>query len=230
MNAQQNPQRFLNFVLYSYWRSSCSWRCRLALNLLKVPYEYRSVHLIKDGGQNNSEQFQKLNPAQKVPVLEMFDSLTNQKIQLSESSSIIEFLVENFQNENSEKKILPVDTILKAKTRMLYNHIACNIQPIQNLPVLNKVAEGGIDKADWAYYWITRGLTALEQMISETKGKYCVGDNVSLADVYLVPQLYNARRFKVDLDKFPNLLEIETNLKGLEEFVKASPENQPDAE
>jgi len=229
MNAQTS-QRFSKLILYSYWRSSCSWRCRLTLNLLKIPFEYQSINLINNGGENHSDSFHKLNPAQKVPVLEFFDSQTNQTSYLSESSSIIEFLVENFQKESAGVFLLPLDTVSRAKTRTLYNHIACNIQPIQNLPVLNKVAESGVNKADWANYWISKGLEALEELVKETKGKFCVGDNVTLADVYLIPQLYNARRFNVQLEKFPSLLEIEGILKDLAEFVKASPENQPDAE
>lgn len=241
MNDQTtSQQRFSNLILHGYWRSSCSWRCRLVLNFLKINFEYRAVHLVKNGGENHTEFFHKLNPAQKLPVLEFFDSQANKTIHLTESSAIIEFLLENFQTrkENEKEKeenksgamLLPSDPVLKAKTRTLYNHIACNIQPIQNLPVLNKVAESGVNKADWANYWISKGLEALEDLVKETKGRFCVGDAVTLADVYLVPQLYNARRFNVQMDKFPCLLEIEANLKDINEFVLASPENQPDAE
>jgi len=220
--------RFSNLVLYSYWRSSCSWRCRLALNLLKIQYEYKAIHLVKNGGENHSEEFHKLNPAEKVPVLELFDNQQNKKVYLNESSAIIEFLIENFKNE--KVSLLPEDSFLKAKTRTLYNHISCNIQPIQNLPVLNKVAESNINKVDWANFWINKGLENFEEMVKETKGKYCVGNDITIADIYLIPQLYNARRFNVDVSKFSNLIEIESNLKDLDEFIKASPENQPDAE
>jgi len=200
----------------------------LVLNILQIPYEYKAVHLVKNGGENHSEEFHKINPAEKVPVLELFDSNENKKVFLNESNAIIEFLLENFKNENTN--LLPEDPILKAKTRKLYNHIACNIQPIQNLPVLNKVAEYNVNKADWANFFINKGLESFEEMVKETKGKFCVGDNITLADIYLVPQIYNARRFNVDVSKFSNISEIENNLKDLDEFLKACPENQPDAE
>jgi len=222
--------RFTNFILYSYWRSSCSWRCRIVLNILNIPFEYRAIHLIKNGGENHLDSFHKLNPAEKIPVLEFLDSQSNKIVNISESSAIIEFLVENFKSKSSSACLLPEDAILRAKTRTLYNHVACNIQPIQNLPVLNKVAESNINKIDWANFWITKGLEGLEELVKDSRGNYCVGDSVTLADVYLIPQLYNARRFNVQVEKFVNLLEIEANLREIEEFVKAIPENQPDAE
>lgn len=221
-------QRFSNFILYSYWRSSCSWRVRIVLNILKISYEIKPIHLVKGGGEQYSEIFKTLNPAQKVPVLEFFDNSNNKKLHISESNAIIEFLIENFPDNDTT--LLPKDTIQRARVRILYNHIACNIQPIQNLPVLNKVNEYNVNKAEWAKYWITKGLDSFEELVKETKGTYCVGDNVTLADIYLVPQLYNARRFNVELDKFPNLLEVEANVKNLESFIQASPDNQPDAE
>jgi maleylacetoacetate isomerase len=220
--------RFTDFILFGYFRSSCAWRCRIVLNYLEIPYENISIHLVKEGGMHLKDEYKLINPAQRVPTLQFKDnSKGGDIINLTESSAIIEFLIENF---SEGKSLLPEDAILKAKTRAMYNHISCNIQPLQNLVVINKVSEIGGDKMNWANYWINRGLENLEELVKETKGKYCVNDQFTLADVYLVPQIFGARRFKVDINKFPNLIEIEANLNKLDCVIKAAPENQPDFE
>lgn len=222
-----NSSRFSDIILFGYWRSSCAWRCRIVLNYLEIPYENRSVHLVKEGGMHLKEEYKQINPAQRVPTLQFKDNTNGKIVNLTESSAIIEFLLENFP---SKKSLLPEDTLLKAKTRAMYNHITCNIQPLQNLAALNKVNEMGGDKLDWAKFWINKGLEALEELVKETRGKYCVKDDISMADVYLIPQMFGARRFKVDIEKFKNLLEIESNLLKLDYVVNAAAENQPDAE
>lgn len=220
--------RFTDLILFGYWRSSCAWRVRIVLNYLEIPYDNRSVHLVKEGGMHLKDDYKKINPAQRVPTLQFKDNSNNQIINLTESSAIIEFLIENFSN--GKKSLLPEDTLLKAKTRAMYNHITCNIQPLQNLAALNKVNEFGGDKLEWAKFWINKGLESYEELVKETRGLYCVKDDLTMADVYLIPQLFGARRFKVDIEKFPNLLEIEANLLKLDYVVKAAAENQPDAE
>lgn len=216
-----------NFTLYSYWRSSCSWRVRITLNMKNVKYTYKPVHLVKNGGEHLSEEFTKLNPAQRVPLLTFENFETKQVHSIAESAAICEFLEEQYPLPS----LLSKDPFQRAKIRQIYNEIQCNIQPIQNLCVLQKVeADFKADKNEWANYWIKTGLTEVESLVQSSRGKYCVGDSVSFADIFLIPQLYNARRFKVDLSELKNLLEIEKNVSEIEEFKAALPDNQPDAE
>ena len=197
--------KYSNFVLYSYWRSSCSWRVRCVLNYKNIPYTISPVHLI--------------------PCLEF--KYEGKTTYLSESVAICEFLEEIFP----EKSIFPTDPLLKAKVRMICLEIASGIQPLQNLSVMNKIeSDFKGNKAEWSKFFISKGLEALEITLNETRGKFCVGDIPTLADAFLVPQIYNARRFNVDLNVFPNILEIESNLKSIDSFDKARPENQIDAE
>lgn len=212
-------------TLYSYWRSSCSYRVRIALNLKGIEYQIHPIHLLKEGGQQYSDEYKKLNPSCKVPTLEVFDENGN-SVYISESTAICEYLEEVY----SDVPLLPKQPIERAKVRAVYNAISSNIQPIQNLPVLNKISEIGGNKMEWGKYWIDRGLESVEQLVTQYRGKYCVGDQITLADAYLVPQLYNARRFNVDLTKFPNLIEIEERLLSEWAFDNAKPENQLDAE
>ena len=216
---------FSNFVLYSYWRSSCSWRIRIVLNLKKINYKINAINLLKS--EQTHEQFAELNPFKKIPALafEVHDKGNTKKILLQESSAICEFLEET----HTEVNLLPKDAIDRAHVRAICSHIACNIQPIQNLPVLNRIEELGLKKAEWAKEWISKGLKDLDNMLTICRGKYCFGDEITLADAFLVPQLYNARRFNVDMNEFVNLIGIEANLKEVEAFRLASPENQPDS-
>ena len=209
--------------LYSYWRSSCSWRIRIVLNYKNIPYKTIPVHLVKEGGQQLSDKFTEINPVQRVPVLEI---QTPEKVHLIESMAICQYLEDVYPEPN----MLPKDPLDKATVLSICSDIACNIQPIQNLAVLNKVGSMGGDKAEWAKFWITKGLDALEAILAKTKGKYCFSDNVTLADAFLVPQLYNARRFEVDMSKYPIIVEIESNLAEIEAFKKAHANSQPDAE
>jgi maleylacetoacetate isomerase len=218
-------KKYGNFILYSYWRSSCSWRVRIVMNLKNLKYEIKSINLLK--GEQRGETYSEINAFKKVPSL-VFDEEDNGKINkiiLQESTAICEFLEDNYTDIN----LLPKNPVDRAHVRALYSHIACNIQPIQNLPVLNKIEELGCNKMEWAKEWITNGLRDLEKMTITFRGRYCYGDQITLADAFLVPQLYNARRFKVDVNEFPNLLEIETNLNKVEAFRLAAPENQPDS-
>jgi maleylacetoacetate isomerase len=210
-----------DFNLYSYWRSSCSWRVRTVLNQKGIDYKITPIHLVKN--EQFSDDFTKLNPIQRVPVLEF--EYNGKKVQLVESTAICEFLEDAFP----DKPILPKDHLLKGKVRAICSEIASNIQPLQNLCVLNHLEKLGQNKMEWGKEYIAKGLSAVDVLVNETKGKYCVGDEVSLADAFLVPQLYNARRFNVDLSVYPSLLEIEKNLGELDAFINAHPDKQPDA-
>jgi maleylpyruvate isomerase len=210
--------------LYSYWRSSCSWRVRIALNLKGLAYTYEAVHLLKDGGQQNTEAYRALNPMRTVPTLEFEEGGVVRR--LSQSMAILEYLEERYRTP----ALLPADPLLRARARMLAEMVNSGIQPLQNLSVLQFVKHElkGDDKS-FPAHWNARGLTALEAAVKETAGTYCLGETVSFADIFLVPQLYGARRYEVDLTPFPTLTRIEAACEKLPAFQAAHPDRQPDA-
>eukprot|EP00013_Stygamoeba_regulata_P023962 CAMPEP_0177655586 /NCGR_PEP_ID=MMETSP0447-20121125/15061_1 /TAXON_ID=0 /ORGANISM="Stygamoeba regulata, Strain BSH-02190019" /LENGTH=237 /DNA_ID=CAMNT_0019159545 /DNA_START=14 /DNA_END=727 /DNA_ORIENTATION=+ len=224
-------------TLYSYWRSSCSWRVRLTLAHKALAYNYEAVHLVREGGQQFAPTYAGLNPMHQVPTLihELCDKESEsgpssatkapQKVCISQSVAICNYLEEQFPDAPS---IYPKDVIARAKVREIVDTITSGIQPLQNLAVLRKV---GLDKKiEWGGHWIDIGFQAVEKLLEKSAGKYCVGDSVSLADFCLVPQVYNARRFEVDLSKFPIISRIEKDLAELDIFKQAHPNAQPDAE
>ncbi|MBI4239353.1 MAG: maleylacetoacetate isomerase [Deltaproteobacteria bacterium] len=212
-------------VLYSYWRSSCSWRVRIALAYKNIPYTYRAVHLIKDGGAQHVATYRQLNPAAQVPTLQWNAAGVTRT--LSQSLAILEWLEEHAPTPS----LLPADPWLRAKARQYAEAINAGIQPIQNLAVGQYVRDQlGGDMPAWFRYWTARGLAALEPMVAATAGTFCVGDQPSLADCCLVPQLYNARRFQLDLAAYPTLARIDAACAPLPAFQAAHPDRQPDAE
>ena len=214
--------------LYGYWRSSCSWRVRIALHYKEINFQYIPVHLVRDGGEQFFEQHLRRNTFAQVPVLEV--QRENQSHFLSQSLAIIEFLEEHFSNEN-HPSILPIDPIDRAYVRQLSEMINSGIQPIQNLAVLKKIASLGEDKIAWARFWIQDGLEKVEQCISQREDNpFMFGHTPTMADFCLLPQLYNARRFKCNLENVPRLLEIEERCSNLPAFQKAHPDQQPDAQ
>lgn len=212
-------------ILYCYWRSTSSWRVRIALELKGIAYDYRAVHLLKDGGQQNTPEYQAKNPARTVPLLELEEGGTTRRI--AQSMAIIAFLDERYPTP----PLLPQDPFARAQARQIAELVNSGIQPMQNLAVLQHVKRvlQGDDKA-WAKHWVGRGLAMLETLVAQSAGRYCVGDAVTLADVYLAPQLYSARRFGVDVAGYPTLLRVETALSALPAFQKAHADRQPDAE
>ncbi|MFL5358266.1 maleylacetoacetate isomerase [Archangium sp.] len=210
--------------LYSYWRSSCSWRVRIALKLKGLAYEYAPVHLVKDGGEQHGDAYRAINPMRTVPTLELTEG--GQVRRLSQSLAILEYLEER----HPSPALLPAEPYLRAHTRMLSEMVNSGIQPLQNLAVLQRIKGEykGDDKA-WCAYWIERGLIAFQAAAQETAGTYCVGHAVSFADICLVPQLYGARRFGVDLKPFELLTRIEAACASLPAFLAAHPDQQPDA-
>ncbi|XP_071164531.1 maleylacetoacetate isomerase-like [Mytilus edulis] len=203
-------------VLYSYFRSSCSWRVRIALLMKKIDFEYSAVHLVKDGGQQRSEEYSTLNPMQQVPTL----VINGQPI--AQSVAVLEYLEEAYP----DPPLLPKDSLQRAKVREITETICSGIQPLQNLVVLQKI--GDEKKNEWGQFWINKGFVALEQLLNKTAGKYCLGDEVTMADLCLVPQVGNAIRFNVDMSKFPLISKINEELSKLEAFKKAHPFAQPD--
>jgi maleylacetoacetate isomerase len=209
--------------LYSYYRSSAAFRVRIALNLKGLAYETEAIHLIKDGGHNRRPEYRAVNPQMRVPAL-----VTPGGEILIQSLAIIEYLDET----HPQPPLLPKDPIARAKVRALSELIACDIHPLNNTSSLrylkNKLGQEQSAIDTWYHHWVLEGFEALEQLIEA--GPYCCGDAVTIADVCLVPQLYNARRLKVPLDKFPKILSVDAACLRLAAFDRARPENQPDAE
>jgi maleylpyruvate isomerase len=207
-------------IFYDYWRSSSAWRVRTALHFKGVPFERRVVNLIKDGGEQHAAEFQALNPSRQVPVL-----ITDDGRAIAQSMAIVAYLEERFP----APPLLPADAWLRARARQLAEIVNSGTQPLQNLSLLDHVQQRGLDRNEWARHFIARGLAALEAAAQETAGAFLVGDAVSLADLYLVPQLYNARRWNVDVAPYPTLLRVEATCAALPAFVAAHPDAQSDA-
>lgn len=213
--------------LHNYFRSSASYRVRIALNLKNLPFEYVSVHLSRGGGEQFSEQFRTLNALSLVPVLE----LEHGEQRITQSLAIIEYLDEVYP----DPPLLPRDAAERARVRALAQSVACEIHPLNNLRVLNYLShELGVSseaKTRWYQHWVELGLAALEsQVASGPRGRFCYGDDPGLVDCCLIPQLFNARRFECDLSRYPTLLAIEENCGTLSAFRAAAPERQIDAE
>lgn len=212
--------------LYTFFRSSASYRVRIALNLKGIDCEQVPIHLRRGGGEQFLPEYKAMNPQALVPTLEDGGRL------LTQSLAIIEYLEERYP----EPPLLPKDPADRAAVRAMALAIACEVHPLQNLKVLNYVkGELKQDEAAanrWAQHWIALGLAALEQMVlaAPKRGRFCFGDAPTLADLCLVPQLANARRFGCDLSGVPTLVRIDAHCGTLPAFVNAAPENQPDAE
>lgn len=212
--------------LYSYFRSSAAYRVRIALNLKGLDFETVSVHLLKDGGQQKSEAYRALNPTALVPTLVDGD------LALGQSMAILEYLEET----HPEPPLLPRDPAGRARVRAIAQTIACDIHPLNNLRVLQHLKrELDLDDAardDWYRHWIDVGLSSIEALLAgnAATGRYCHGDTVTLADVLLVPQVFNARRYDCDLSAMPTVTRIADACSELDAFQRAEPARQPDAE
>ncbi|VDM52861.1 unnamed protein product [Angiostrongylus costaricensis] len=195
-------------VLYSYWRSSCAWRVRIALNLKNVEYEYRSVNLLSA----DDNEFVKVNPTRKVPALVVDDK------HLTESLAIMEYLEEAYPDRFP---LLPKDPIQRAQSRAIALQVTAGIQPIQNIRVLKYVGEQTPGAAPEVF----------NDMVSRCAGVYAVGDKVTLADLCIPSIIYNAKRYtwNVDVSQFPILCKINDTLAQIPEFQAAHPDKQPDA-
>jgi maleylacetoacetate isomerase len=210
-------------TLYSFFRSSAAYRVRIALNLKGLGYETIPIHLQKDGGHNKRPEFRAINPLMRVPALKLDSGEV-----LTQSLAIIEYIDEI----HPQPPLLPRDPVDRAKVRAMAQLIACDIHPLNNLSPLRYLkAELGQDQSKidaWYRHWILSGFEALEAMVEP--GPYALGAEATLADICLVPQVANARRFKVPLDRFPKIVAIDGTCAKLAAFDQARPENQPDAE
>lgn len=216
----------LSLKLYNYWRSSASYRVRLALEFKQLSYEYIPVHLLRQGGTQFSPAYRKLNPQSRVPTLEVDGHA------LTQSMAIMEWLEETYP----QPPLLPADALGRARVRSLALLLVADVQPLQNLAVtkyLKEVVgagEGGIKS--WLGEWVGRGMDAFEARLATdpATGSYCHGNTPGIADLCLVAQCYAARRVGVDLGRYPNILRIDARCAELPEVLRAAPERQPDAE
>lgn len=212
--------------LYGYWRSSSSWRVRTALELKSIPFEYEAVHLVEDGGQQHHDDHKRRNPMEQVPVLE-YTTDDGEVRELTQSIAIMEFIEE----VHPEPSLLPEDTFLRAKARQLAEVVNSGIQPLQNLDLLLRLkADFEVNPRQWCAPYIRDGLVAYDAMQAALPGNFSVGDKPTFADICLIPQLYNARRFDVQLDDLPGLLAIEERCAKLRPFEASHPDSQPDAQ
>jgi len=211
--------------LHTYWRSSAAYRVRIALNLKGLAAEQVPVHLLRDGGEQHAPGYRAVNPQGLVPVLQHGQRIVRQ------SMAIIEYLDEAFP----EPPLLPATVRERARVRALAQLVACDIHPLGNLRVLQYLEREfqatPAQREAWIRHWLALGLAALEPLLAEdpSTGTFCDGERPTLADCLLVPQLYNARRFGLDLEPYPTLRRIEAHCLALEAFRRAAPEAQPDA-
>lgn len=213
----------MKLVLHGYFRSGTSYRTRLALNWKGVPFEYVGVNLVE--GEQHSDAYKAKNPQGLVPALDV------DGVMLTQSVAILEWIEETFP----DRPLLPADPIQRARVRAFAAAIGCDIHPLQNLRVLKKAREISGDDPEagpaWARHWIATGFDALETLAEQADGRngFVFGDGPTLAEIYLLPQMFNARRFGVDLAPYPRLVAADEAARALPEFERAAPENQPDA-
>ncbi|MDE1317992.1 maleylacetoacetate isomerase [Vibrio aestuarianus] len=213
-----------DITLYGYWRSSAAYRVRIALNLKKLTYKPVPIHLVKSGGVQHSPEFSALNPSELIPVL------ADGELCINQSLTIIEYLDDVYP----DIRLIPESGKEKYLVKSLAQDITIDIHPLNNLRVLQYLtAELGVSesqKSDWYRHWFQTGFHGLEKKLAQVAGTHCVGDQISLVDVCLVPQVYNAERFSLDISQFPNIERITANLRAHPAFIAAEPESQPDAE
>jgi maleylacetoacetate isomerase/maleylpyruvate isomerase len=211
--------------LHTYFRSSAAYRVRIALNLKGLAYEAVPVHLVRDGGEQHASSYRSLNPQELVPAL-----LDGERV-FTQSLAIVEYLDE----VHPEPPLLPVEPRARARVRALAQTIACDVHPLGNLRVLRQLEKQfGADeaqRAEWSRRWMASGFAALEALLADNvaTGAFCHGDSPGLADICLVPQVYNAMRWKLPLDAYPTVQRIHAACLALEAFSAAAPEVQPDA-
>lgn len=213
--------------LYSYWRSSAAYRVRIALNLKNLAYDYQPVHLLTDGGQHRSEAYSQLNPQKMVPVL-----IDGERV-IRQSMAIIEYLADVYHGTGYA--LMPPTARERARVRGISQLVGCDIHPLNNLRVLDYLQSqfeaDSAQKESWMRHWMTEGFVALEDLLGSnpSTGEFCEGDEPTMADCCLIPQVYNARRFGMDMSAYPTIARIYQRCLELPQFARAQPELQPDA-
>ncbi|WP_375749525.1 maleylacetoacetate isomerase [Vibrio sp. HN007] len=217
-----------SITLYGYWRSSAAYRVRIGLNLKQLNYESKSVHLVRNGGEQHDSQYHELNASELVPVL------VDGELRLNQSLAILQYLDESYP----EISLIPEQTPLRYQALALAQDIAIEVHPLNNLRVLQYL-EGELsckqkDKLDWIQHWVHQGFSAIEEKLAKHRklhgdSVYSLADSPCIVDICLVPQVYNALRFDVDMSAYPLINAIVEACNQLPAFVHAMPENQADA-
>jgi len=214
-------------TLYSYWRSTAAYRIRIALNIKQVAYTQQSVNLVRDGGEQHEAEYRNINPQGLVP------SIVHGDVKISQSIAILEYLEEKYPQKVA---LLPKTLEQRAFVRQLCQIIASDLHPLNNLRVLqylsNSLKVDEKQRMKWYHHWLGLGFDAFSSLLDKQgiSGSYCLGGELSMADVCLIPQIYNADRFGFSMASYPRLLEINQHCLKLQRFKDAIPENQPDAE
>lgn len=213
-------------ALYGFWRSSATWRVRILLGLKGVAYEYRPVNLqATGGGEQNRAEYAALNPMRQVPLLEIAEDDAS-TTRIAQSVAIAEYLEERFPSP----ALYPTSRIERARARQIVETINSGIQPLANTVVRNHLRDViETDEDAWCKHWIGRGLAAVETLVKATAGTFAFGDAPSVVDAFVVPQLFHARRFGVDVDAMPTLMRVERACETIEAFAKAHASRQSDA-
>jgi maleylpyruvate isomerase len=214
--------------LYTHWRSSSAYRVRIGLGLKGLSYEPLFVHLARGGGEQHRPEFRQKNPRGQIPVLEIPQENGASPVELIQSLAILEYLEEQYPTP----ALLPKEPFARARVRE-YAHLICSgLQPFHNTGTTSylKAHAPDLDQAEWVAHFVGAGLSSLEARANESAGRYLLADEVSLADVLLVPQLYAARRFNVPLESYPTLLGIDAECAKLGAFAAAHPDRQADRE
>ena len=209
--------------LYSYYRSTAAYRVRIALNLKDLGYDYVAVNLLQ--GEHKTASYLERNPQGLVPAVESDSGEI-----IAQSLAILEWLEET----HPAPPLLPADPLARARVRSMAGNIACDVHPLNNVSVLNylkgELAATEQQVHDWYCHWVTRGFDAIERTLASTSGKFCFGDQATLADVCLIPQVFNADRFQVPTDAYPTIRRVNDHCLSLDAFSGAQPAAQPDAE
>lgn len=210
------------FTLYTYFRSSTSYRARIALHIKGLQFNSTPVHLLEDGGQQHKPEYQNLNPAREVPTL------IHNGNPISQSFAIIEYLDELFP----EPPLFPQSPYERARVRQICEHINCGIHPIANLKVQQYLTQNlhlsEEQKTQWVQYWIQQGMESLEKILLNTAGEFAYGNKLTVADLFVVPQVFSSKRFGITLEKFPTIQKVYDSAMKIDAFNKAHPHVQPD--
>ena len=209
-------------TLYNYFRSSTSYRVRIALHFKKLAFNYNPVHLVNNGGEQHSPEYRKLNPIGEVPTL------VHQGKAISQTFAIIEYLDETYP----DPPLYPRTPYMRAKIRQFCENINSFMHPLGNLKVLQYLEQKHnytqTQKDAWVSHWVTQGLKAQEKILQEFSGSYCFGNEVSVADLFLIPQIFSAERFKIDMSAYPKIQAVNAHCLKQEAFRKAHPCRQVD--